>query len=92
MDYKKILVERFGYNEFEAELVAVDIEELDLESRSILNDFINGKNVDMYGYREYSVSHFQKQFGFNTIAAILAVSNLKKDYTMFSDLYRNGIR
>ena len=92
MDYKSILTERFGYKEFEADLTIEDIQDMDEESRQILNKYFEGMDVSEYAYREFSVAELHTMYGFNVIASILAISNLKQDYDFFSDLYKSGIK
>ena len=92
MDYKLILMEQFGYKEYEADLTIEDISMLDDESKEILDKFFNGATVGEYACGDFSVEKLNNEYGFNVIAAVIAISNLKKNYAEFSRLYSSGIK
>ena len=92
MDYKTILMERFGYKEYEADLTVEDIAEMDEESKIVLDKYFKGDDVSEYACKEFSVKLLHTMYGFNIIASILAISNLKQDYDEFSKLYNSGIK
>ena len=92
MDYRSILINRFGYKEYEADLTVEDINEMDEESKNILENYFSDKDVTNYSCGDFSVKKLHDEFGFNVIASILAISNLKKDYNKFSAMYSSGIK
>lgn len=92
MDYKKILMEKFGYKEYEADLTVEDIYGMDDESKSVLQKYFEGHDVLEYSCRDFSVRKLHDEYGFNVIASILSIANLKKDYIKFSNLYNSGIK
>ena len=92
MDYRSILINRFGYKEYEADLTVEDINEMDEESKNILENYFSDKGVMNYSCGDFSVKKLHDEFGFNVIASILAISNLKKDYNKFSAMYSSGIK
>lgn len=92
MNYKAILMERFGYKEYEAELTIEDINEMDEESKEMLKKYFAGNDIWEYACGDFSVYKLHNNYGFNVIASILAISNLKKDYNLFSQMYNSGIK
>ena len=55
MDYKKILMEKFGYKEYEADLTVEDIYGMDDESKSVLQKYFEGHDVLEYSCGDFSV-------------------------------------
>ena len=92
MDYKKILMEKFGYKNYEADLTVEDIVEMDEESKKVLQEYFDGNDVFNYSCGDFSVKKLHDKYGFNIIASILSIANLKKDYIKFSKLYNSGIK
>ena len=89
MDYKKILMEKFGYKDYEADLTVEDIVEMDEESKKVLQEYFDGNDVFNYSCGDFSVKKLHDKYGFNIIASILSIANLKKDYIKFSKFGQN---
>ena len=89
---KKFLLEELGYEQFEVDLTIEDIERVDQDSFEIIMKYISGEDVSEYGYRDYTVKKLMTEKGFNAIASIIAVSNLKKDYEYYSNLFSKPIK
>lgn len=79
-ELKTLLIEKYGYSAYEAEITEQDLNGMDEESRNMLNLFLEGKNIDDYSYRDYSVRCLVENHKMNIIAAILFISQLKADY------------
>lgn len=91
-DYNRILIEEYGYTPYEAELTMEDIQEMDEESKNALDTYLAGKDVVAYGYKEYTVESLMSSYFMNEIAAIIAISELKKDYDGFLEILKMGIK
>ena len=90
-DYKGILCEEYGYTEYEAEVTEIDIENMDEESKRILDmAVIDKKEAGGYSYRDFSVEKLEKEYGLDRVAAILSISMLKSDYELFSEILNRG--
>lgn len=89
---KKYLSEELGYEPYEIDITIEDIEKVDQESLSKIVAFISGENVLDYSYQDYSVAKLVNEKGFNVIASIIAISNLKKDYDYYVTLYNRPIK
>ena len=89
---KKYLSEELGYEPYEVDITIEDIEKVDQESLSKIVAFISGENILDYSYRDYSVAKLVNEKGFNVIASIIAISNLKKDYDYYVTLYNRPIK
>lgn len=89
---KKYLSEELGYEPYEVDITIEDIEKVDQESLSKIVAFISGENVLDYSYQDYSVAKLVNEKGFNVIASIIAISNLKKDYDYYVTLYNRPIK
>lgn len=91
-DYKSILTEDYGYTPYEAELTIEDIQKMDEESKKALELYLSGEDVIAYGFREYTVKTLMSNYSMNEIAALLAISELKRDYDGFSEILKMGIK
>ncbi|MCR5111643.1 MAG: hypothetical protein K6B38_12205 [Ruminococcus sp.] len=89
---ERYLSDTLKYEKFEIDLIIEDVKAADSESRQIIDALIDGKDVSGYSYRDYSVKRLCKENKFNTLAAVLAVSCLKKDYDKYSRIYSKGIK
>ena len=89
---KKYLSEELGYEPYEVDITIEDIEKVDQESLSKIVAYISGENVLDYSYQDYSVAKLVNEKGFNVIASIIAISNLKKDYDYYVALYNRPIK
>ena len=89
---KNYLSEELGYEPYEVDITIEDIEKVDQESLSKIVAFISGENVLDYSYQDYSVAKLVNEKGFNVIASIIAISNLKKDYDYYVNLYNRPIK
>lgn len=92
MDYYNTLIEEYGYTPYEAELTVEDIREMDEETRNVLNLYLSGEKIGSYGYRDYSVETLMSKYSMNEIAALIAVSELKKDYDGFVEILKLGVK
>lgn len=91
-DYYNTLIEEYGYTPYEAELTIEDIQEMDEETRDALDMHLSGKNITAYGYREHTVETLMSSYSMNEIAALIAISELKKDYDGFVEILKLGIK
>ncbi len=91
-DYNKILIEQYGYTQYEAELTIEDIQEMDEETKAALDMYLSGKSISAYGYKEYTVEILMSRYSMNAIAALIAISELKKDYDGFLEILKMGIK
>ena len=89
---KKYLSEQLEYEPYEVELTIADIEKAGKECIEKVKEYIAGKDVSNYAYRDYSVKSLMDSKRFNAIAAILAISCLKRDYDYYSTLYRRPMK
>lgn len=78
--YRDLLIEKYGYSEFEAEITDQDLQAVDEETAEKLALFLDGADVSDYHCGEYSVKKLVEQFGLTPIAALLSIFQLKKDY------------
>lgn len=85
-------MERFDYKEYEADLIIEDICNMDDESREVLEKYFEGGSISDYSCGDFSIDKLHTVYGFNIIASVLAISNLKQDYDKFSQLYNSGIK
>lgn len=91
-DYYKTLIEEYGYTAYEAELTIEDIHEMDEETKHALDMYLSGKSIISYGYRDYSVETLISDYSMNEIAALIAISELKKDYDGFVEILKSGVK
>lgn len=89
---EQFLINELGYEPFEVEITVEDIRGLDEETQKIIERYIDGENVISYSFRDYSVERLMNEKGFNTIAAIISIGCLKKDYEKYSELYKKPIK
>lgn len=89
---KRYLSEVLGYESYEVDITIEDIEKVDQESLSRILAYVSGESVLDYSYRDYSVAKFVNDKGFNVIASVIAISNLKKDYNYYQTLYNRPIK
>lgn len=91
-DYYNTLIEEYGYTPYEAELTIEDIREMDEETKNALDMYLSGKSIISYGYRDYSVETLVSDYSMNEIAALIAISELKKDYDGFVEILKLGVK
>lgn len=91
-DYYNTLIEEYGYTPYEAELTIEDIREMDEETKNTLDMYLSGKSIISYGHRDYSVETLVSDYSMNEIAALIAISELKKDYDGFVDILKLGVK
>lgn len=91
-DYYNTLIEEYGYTPYEAELTIEDIREMDEETKNVLDMYLSGKSIISYGYRDYSVETLVSDYSMNEIAALIAISELKKDYDGFVKILKLGVK
>lgn len=91
-DYYNTLIEEYGYTPYEAELTIEDIREMDEETKNALDMYLSGKSIISYGYRDYSVETLVSDYSMNEIAALIAISELKKDYDGFVKILKLGVK
>lgn len=91
-DYYNTLIEEYGYTPYEAELTIEDIHEMDKDTKNALDMYLSGKNITTYGYKEYTVGILMSSYSMNEIAALIAISELKKDYDGFLEILKLGIK
>lgn len=91
-DYYKTLIEEYGYTPYEAELTIEDIREMDEETKHALDMYLSGKSIISYGYRDYSVETLISDYSMNEIAALIAISELKKNYDGFVEILKLGVK
>lgn len=91
-EYNSILIKEYGYTPYEAELTTEDIQEMDEESKNALDMFLSGQDITTYGYGEYTVETLMCNYSMNEIAALISISELKRDYKGFSDMLRMGTK
>ena len=91
-DYYNTLIEEYGYTPYEAELTIEDIHEMDEETRNALDMYLSGKSIIAYGYRNYTVEILTSDYSMNEIAALIAISELKKDYDGFEEILKLGVK
>ena len=89
---EKFLIDELEYEQYEVEIIIEDIQNLDEESQDIIEKYIDGKCVKNYSYKDYSVERLMNEKGFNTIASIISIGNLKRDYDKYSELYKKPIK
>ena len=92
IDIEGFLANILHYEPFEIEITMEDIQSADEESKSVIEQYIQGADISEYGYRYFTVKKLMEEKGFNAIAAILSISNLKKDYTKYVALYERAIK
>ena len=54
--------------------------------------YLSGKSIISYGYRDYSVETLISDYSMNEIAALIAISELKKDYDGFVEILKLGVK
>lgn len=91
-DYFNILIEEYGYTPYEAELTIEDFNEMDEETKNKLDMYLSGNSITTYGYREYTVESLISNYSMNEIAALIAISELKKDYDGFVEILKMGVK
>lgn len=91
-DYLNTLIEEYGYTPYEAELTIEDFNEMDEETKNKLDMYFSGESISTYGYREYTVETLISNYSMNEIAALIAISELKKDYDGFVKILKMGIK
>ena len=91
-DYYNTLIEEYGYTPYEAELTIEDIHEMDEETKNALDMYLSGKSIIAYGYRNYTVETLISDYSMNEIAALIAISELKKDYDGFVEILKLGVK
>ena len=79
-DYRDFLIVKCDYSEYEAELTNEDLNSMDEECIAVLEKFINGDNVDDFAFNDICVRILVEKYKLSTIAAILSIYLLKKDY------------
>lgn len=89
---ENFLIEQLHYEQYEVEITIEDIHNADSESQQVVEEYIRGQDVSNYGYGQYTVERLVNEKGFNTVAAILSIANLKKDYNKFDALYKRPIK
>lgn len=89
---EKFLSEKLGYEQYEIDITLEDIEKMDEESQSVLERYIDGEDVSEYSEGDYSVGRLIKDKGFNVVAAIISISNLKVNYEKYDAMYKRPIK
>ena len=87
---KELLVEKYGYTDFEATLTTEDLDCMDEECKKKLEDFLGGEDISSYSCGEFSVDILINEYGLNTISALLSISTLKVDYDNFARMLKKG--
>lgn len=89
---EKFLSDKLGYEQYEIDITLEDIGKMDEESQLILERYIDGEDVSDYSEGEYSVGKLIKEKGFNVVAAIISIANLKVDYDKYDAMYKRPIK
>lgn len=91
--YKEILITQYHYPEDIAEGTAIDLEKMDDDCKQYFNQYMDVEEPenDMF-YQEYSVKILMKKYQMLFPAAVIFISNLKKDYKKYSALLHMGIK
>ena len=92
IDIKGFLADSLHYEPFEIEITMEDIQSADEESKAAIEKYVQGVDISEYGYQSFTVKKLMEEKGFNAIAAILSISNLKKDYSKYAELYNRAIK
>lgn len=82
-DYTNKLISDYGFTEYEAALTNTDLNNMDTECLTALENLFNGENIDSFSYRDISVGILVEKYKLSIIAAILSIDMLKKDYDGF---------
>lgn len=88
----KYLKDELDYSAFEIKATLREVKRLDKESAIRLDELLDGKDITGYSFRDYSVNALIKKHRLNYISAIIAISDLKKDYAYYSELYGRPIK
>ena len=91
-DYKELLISQYEYTENEAEVTSADLNEMDAESKEKLLELLDGKDITGYSYIDYSIGSLIENYKLNPIASLLTISELKKDYDLFSKMLKRGFK
>ena len=92
VEIRRFLREKLEYEQYEIDITIEDIGKVDQDSLAKIMEYVSGNDVSDYGCRDYTVERLVKEKGFNVIASIIAISNLKKDYEHYSELFSRPIK
>lgn len=92
-DYKEVLIERYHYPEHIAERTVADLEKMDDECKEYFKQYVDVDEPenDLF-YKAYSVKMLMHKYQMLFPAAVIFLSNLKKDYVRYSALLNMGIK
>ena len=91
--YKEILIKRYHYPKDIAEKTVFDLEAMDDECKEYFERYMEVEELekDLF-YKGYSVKELMKEYQMMFPAAVIFISNLKKDYDEYSALLNIGIK
>lgn len=91
--YKEILITQYHYPEDIAEKTVFDLENMDDDCKEYFNQYVDvGEPERDLIYQEYSVKMLMHEYEMLFPAAVIYVSNLKKNYERYSSLLNRGIK
>lgn len=91
--YKEILIKRYHYPDYIAEETVIDLEQMDDDCKEYFNQYVDvDEPEDDLSYQEYSVKILIKKYQMLFPAAVIFISNLKKDYKKYARLLNEGIK
>lgn len=92
-DFRKILVDIFGYQEYEAELTSRDLMQMEDRYKTYFMEHCNEDELSNdLAYKEYSVKGLMSDFHMKFPAAVLFLSVMEKDYEKCCNMLKYGIK
>ena len=89
---KEILISKYEYTDYEAEVTSEDLNNMDPESMEVLSKLLEGNDISDYSYMDYSIGSLISDYDFNPFSALLSIVALKDDYEGFSKMLKKGFK